>query len=121
MPNLSVLAGQKPQYLLCWSVMMTENFKNCMHPFQKNHSYAPGFKKSENMHNSKLKWIYKWSCCFFQKKKWIARKYCHCLFIREGLKRWKLLNFIWTTAFLKTFESTYKAQFTFQLSLAASD
>ena len=121
MPNLSVLAGQKPQYLLCWSVMMTENFKNCMQPFKKNHSYAPGFKKSENMHNSKLKWIYKWSCCFFQNKKWIARKYCHCLFIREGLKRWKLLNFIWTTAFLKTFESTYKAQFTFQLSLAASD
>ena len=69
MPNLSVLGGQKPQYLLCWPVMMAENLKNCMPPSQKIHSYAPGFKKSENMHNAKLKLKYKWSYCFFQKKK----------------------------------------------------
>ena len=59
MPNLSVLAGQKPQYLLCWPVMMAKNLKNCMTPFQKIHSYAPGFKKSENMLNAKLKLKYK--------------------------------------------------------------
>ena len=50
-----------------------------------------------------------------------SKKILPLLIYTGRFKTMKTPKFYMDTAFLKTFESTYRAQFTFQLPLAATD